>query len=228
MDAGAVERDLGGCRRKLKDLTASLARLESCRRELVARLGEVLSPDGSAGGGCSGGGTPPAAAGGPLFCRQRSGGDASCVPFPSSPDEELDWCLEMLKLRCQDVAEELGEVVLLAEALHGLARRRTAPRGAGGPDVPGGPALGAVSSTGAAESGAPRAAAAPSAPVGPVPSPPSAAAEPSPPSAAPSPPGAAPAQVRTAAPGAESLAALISSPHFQKAAAQLLAQLIRK
>ena len=212
MDAGAVEQDLGGCRRKLKDLTASLARLECCRRELVARLGEVLSPDGSADGGCSGSAAPPPAAGRRLLCRQRSGRDPSGVTFPSSPDEELDWCLEMLKLRCQDVAEELGEVVLLAEALHALARKQAVAAGAGGPAAPGGPAPAAVSSTGAPGSGAATAAAAASVPVAP----------------APSPPAAAPAQVRTAAPGAESLAALISSPQFQKAAAQLFAQLIKK
>jgi hypothetical protein len=124
----------------------------------------------------------------------------------------LDWCLEMLKLRCQDVAEELGEVVLLAEALHALARKQAVAAGAGGPAAPGGPAPAAVSSTGAPGSGAATAAAAASVPVAP----------------APSPPAAAPAQVRTAAPGAESLAALISSPQFQKAAAQLFAQLIKK
>lgn len=213
MDTGAVERDLEGCRRKLKDLDASLARLESCRRELVARLGELLSPDGpadgsrpgcgSADGGQPGGAASPGGVGHGVPCHQRSGRDPSGATFPSTREEEVDCCLEMLKLRCQDMAEELAEVVLLAEALHALARKKAATAGAGGPAAAGAPALAAAPSDGAPAPGAS-------------------------PAAGPPAPAAPPASPPPAAPGPEGLAAIISSPQFQKVAAQLLAQLIRK
>lgn len=222
MDTGALERDLEDCRRKLEDLDASLAKLESCSCELVKHLGALLSQDGSSGGSHTGGAVSLPPAGQRRFCRQRSGGDAPGAAFPSSREDELDWCLEMLKLRCQDMAEELAEVVLLAEALHALARKQAMPAGAEGLAAAGVPARGPAPPAGVPAPPAAPAAAAPA----PAPSPPASPA-PSPSAPTPSPPATAPAPP-PAAPGAEGLAALISSPQFQKVAAQLLAQLIRK
>jgi len=243
LDTGVVERDLECCRRKLKDLAASLARLESCRRELLTRLAELFTPDGvpdrgGAGGASPDGSTPgcaapPPTAGFHLLSRQRSGGVAYGAAFPSSREEQVDCCLEMVKLRCRAMAEELAEVVLLAEALHALACKRVAA-GAGGqaPAVAGAPSEGVSVPGVAGAAGAPAAASSPAAPAAPAPFPPAAAPRPaaSPP-AAPS-ASSTPAAPSTASPpgaaATEGLAAVISSPQFQKVAAQLLAQLIRK
>ncbi|MEW6398576.1 MAG: hypothetical protein AB1503_05330 [Bacillota bacterium] len=206
METAGVERAVQACRRRKEELDARLAELESRRRDLICHLEKLLPrEEGVRTGAGSGAPAAPPNVGCHLSRPRADNRDSraeSADPagggFPASRVEELDCCLGLLKLRCQAMAEELAEVMLLAEALHALARTRALPAG---PSAPG-----PVADTGE--------------------SPPSAAAETG---SAPPAPRATPASAASSpAPGAEALAGIISSPQFQKVAAQLLAQLIKK
>ncbi|MDI6824158.1 MAG: hypothetical protein QME93_05010 [Bacillota bacterium] len=228
MDAAGADRTRQTCRKTKQELDARLAELESRRRELVARLEEVMatSPRATADRPAAQAANPQSsqsasAPGNPTGdcdgqASQRGAPDADppghplAGSFPVGREQELDYCLRLLKLRCRALAEEVAEVALLAEALHSLARaaggvdarrRQAAPPGAGSSPAP--------------------------APGAPIPGVPPATAAP-PASAAPPAAQAARAGGAPEAAGADGLAAIISSPQFQKVAAQLLAQLIKK
>jgi len=195
VDPAAVERASQAWRRKKEELDARLTELEGRRRELVAGLEEMIGRARD----CSREGAMTAAPG--QRCPRLPGAgdrpsrEAALEQFPAGREQELDCCLQLLKLRCQAIAEELVEVMLLAEALYVLARPATTIPHAG--------------------NGAGTAASAPPA---------TAPASPTPATAP-----AAPDSARaTPAPSPDALASIISSPQFQKIAAQLLTHMIKK
>lgn len=212
MDLARVEKASLEWKKKKADLDARLSELQSRREALESRLEELVVR------------ARPL----PVL---RGDPDAPPARFPSGREEELDHCLQILRLRCQVIAEELVEVMLLAEALYTLAR----PEAGASPvavsaQASGGPAAGEEGGVaGPAPAAPPRvipsAASAPAA-AGGTQAAPAAGSQPPAPAAASQPP---PAQaLQGPAPGLEGLASLISSPQFQKVAAQLLAQFMKK
>lgn len=179
MDARSAEDTRQSCRAIKEELDAKLGELEARRRELVARLEQA--------------------------CGGAAGGHAA-APGPSAAGEEgeLEYCLQLLKLRCRALAEGAAEVALLAEALYSLARAGAVPR-----------ASGTAAPAAAPEAGPPGDGGGPGAPppggpggsagTGPLPG-----------------PGGGPEGLPAG------LGALLASPGFQKVLASVLAQLVRK
>lgn len=198
------QRDRWGAdfQRRRAELEARLAELEARRRALLDRLEQLWSQNG--GSRETAGGVPgPLAAArvGPLLVTPEGEAPAG-RKLPAGREEELDYCLRLLKLRCQMLAEALAEVMMLAEALHALARPAPPGSGAAAEPAAGRPATGV--------------------PPQPPAAPPAGGAPPEP---APTPP---PAAGPGRAPSPDSLAGILASPQFQKLAAQLLTQLLKK